>query len=180
MPKNNKSAIVIDYINNPAMIYPILQSGSSEEIYYALWAVALQDQKKAVNLIDDVLKSDDVEKRLSAVRVLVRLNVKEVIPTVINCLDDENLEIPKTIFSNDYFAKYLKCHHDLLVQSNLYDKAKMLREKHSVITWHKSPGFFRHIGETSNNLTFLGFIDFDNLNDFVKNLAERTIRIDKQ
>lgn len=167
---------VIEYIGDYEKVTRTIESGSPEDIYYALWTTALQDQKRAVQYLTQALESERLENRMSAVKVLVRLNIKEAIPLVLKCASDKDVSIPKYLFSpryngSTYFDIYLGCHQESLAESDLFERMEKLHRIAPEIISNPQNEFANYLGARSvRRLNFLGEFEIWNLYKFVYKL----------
>ena len=174
---------IIEYIREPEKVSLAIETGNHEEIYYALLAIALQDQKLAVQYIAQVLKSGKPENVKSACEVLICLNTKEVIPLILDCVSAANTDILQKLFSHrfcndhdpcNYFDRYLNCYQDQLAQSNLFESMEKIQNENPGIIEKPNHEFIKYLGERSiRRLEFLRKMNRTDLYELVCNLTNR-------
>jgi HEAT repeat protein len=130
-PKTARAVLeqVLYYLDSPSAREEAVQSGSAQDAYYALWAMAFDEAPKALPHAIMLAQSPDVEKRFAATHLLGQLQLSECLPPLLAALEDEDLRICSHalfgIGTRNYDAK-------LIDASDLFERLERLlpRLKH--------------------------------------------------
>ena len=167
---------VIKYITRPDLVRQAIKSGGDINIFYALYATAYQDQKLAVNYIDQVLNEGKPQQLNGAGKVLTLLNDEDVLPLVLRCMREANPIILKKLYASEnlfssydsqkYFDSSLISYHDELVKSDLFESMKQVFVSMPDIIENPGHEFIKYLGDRSfKSLDFLGELDNYDLYD---------------
>ncbi len=120
-PKTTRTILeqVLRFLNSPSDGDNALEQGSAQDAYYALWAMAFDDVRKALPYAVGLAESPEVEKRFVAVHLLGQLNLNECFPVLLSRLDDEDIRLaahalsglttghfePKLVNASDFFER---------------------------------------------------------------------------
>jgi len=172
---------IIRYLRNPELITSTILEGSPDDIYYALFATAFQDQKKVVPYLAQVLSSNNPEKTRSGIDVMIYLNSKEVVPLVLDIIRGGNRDILRELFSPrfdfgrcNYFDRYLRCYKDLLAEIDLFERLEKVYEDTPDIIMNPHHVFINYLGRRSvKRLAFLGEMTGEDMYDLVCDQAAK-------
>lgn len=84
---------VLTHLENPDARKAALESGGGEDVYLALWSLALDDAFQTIPVATPLLTDFNVERRFAAVHLLVNLGLEEANRALIPMLHDLDLQI---------------------------------------------------------------------------------------
>lgn len=117
VPLGNRALLQITrYLEDPSARDAALCGEDSSLRYVALWALACEDAYTAISLAAQMLKEENVEHRLVAVRMLKLLGLPEAKMALMPALDDADLHVAElafTMFQNRYGFEQTLEHSDL-------------------------------------------------------------------
>lgn len=107
------AARVLGILENESALENALQNGDSEQVYFALWAVAFEDVHAAIPLARNLLSDGDVKRRFAAVHLLAQLNLDQAQIGLLPALQDEDLRVAVRAAESFYYHQKLPAGTDL-------------------------------------------------------------------
>lgn len=90
---NDVLALVLRYLDHPEERERVIEQGSDEEAYFALWATAFEDGVEAMQRAIELRQSPGVERRFVATYLLAQLHLVGSFNELVKALDDPDLRI---------------------------------------------------------------------------------------
>ncbi len=120
---------VIHYLDSRSECEKVVQQGSPEEAYYALWSMAFEDAAAALPHAVALRQSAEVERRFAATHLLAQLTLTGSLDELLKAVLDDDLRIATRAFTGLAQPDYAPA---LLGQSDLFERLEQLltRVKH--------------------------------------------------